>query len=144
MILGNIASEFGGLYPLLLFTVAIFLSRTATASSGAIVAAAASGVIAGYHVSGLSMIARYSSSERSEVLWAIYGWVLAAQPLLGYALIYWADMSWIWTLLSGLLLGGGLSACLIVGKETRSSTGTASATDRDFMTRVRKQRANRR
>lgn len=115
MVYANLTSEFGGVYPLLLLTGAIFMATRAGTVSGAVVAMTSSAMIYLYHRSGLSLICRYQRSHRWA--WKAYEASLTALPFAAFGLLHVFDASVAWTSAVGVLLVGGLLVCLKKAQE---------------------------
>lgn len=100
MRLGNVWSEYGAVYPILLLTPTVVTVAT-SGPAGAVIGVTASLIALLYQFSPISLAARFRHRQK---LWTGFGLALAALPALG-VLIYWrVGTSWPWTIAFTLLI----------------------------------------
>ena len=93
MRVGDVVSEFAGTYALFCLTPALLISATDGAGPSAVVAAAATILLAIYHFSDINMVDRYVRGP----MWTGLKTLLAAVPLLAYGAWEVLDALWPWT-----------------------------------------------
>ena len=117
MVVANIVSEFGGVYPLFLFTAAIVMNAVGDSVASAAVSVVTTAVVGLYNASGFDLVTRYASKSTRPVLWNLYRASLLALPILAYPFIAVWDVSWLWTCAVGVTLFAGMGVCLKISDE---------------------------
>jgi ribosomal protein S18 acetylase RimI-like enzyme len=109
MQVGNVLSEFGGVYPFFHVIPVVLVSLTKSDAVGLMTCVGASVVLALYHWSRFEILERYFKRRVIRVPIESY---LTLSPLLGFALHQWTGKTTLWSITDLLVLAGLTVACL--------------------------------
>ncbi|MEY2448018.1 MAG: hypothetical protein QOH79_1494 [Acidimicrobiaceae bacterium] len=110
MRVGNVLSEFGGVYPFF-HTIPVVLASLGRTSDlvGAITCCGAAVVLALYHASKFEILERYVKTMWQRVGLEIY---LTLSPVIGYLTLRWAGSTTVWTAVNGGVLAALAVVCM--------------------------------
>lgn len=115
MHIGNVWSEFGGVYALLSLTPTLVVAATDGAPGAIAISIVASLLNFAYHRSPVNIVRRYT---RARAFWKLVEWCFLLLPVAAVGIYFLTDATWIWTLVLTVVTTAALFAGLRANAET--------------------------